>query len=96
MWDTLAGITHKCLLDFPDVKGDAAAGAAETGLAEEEALIHPGVLAVLGSLELGGATEIHATLAAHLDDTVVANVDCYAVIGTDAVDSFNFVASVNC
>ena len=81
------------LLHFPDVEGDAAA-CTETGLAKEEAFVHPGVLAVLGGLELGGATEIHAALAAHLDYAAVAYVYAHTVIGTDTVDGLNLGAAV--
>ena len=64
-------------------------------MAQEQALVQPSVLAVLGSLKLGSAAEIHTTLATHLDDTVVANVNGYTVIGTDAVYSLNLIAAVN-
>ena len=84
------------LFYFPDIQCDTAAGTAKTGLAQEQTVIQPGILAVLGSLELGSATEIHAALATHLDDTVVAYVDGNAVIGTDAVDCLNLIAAVNC
>ena len=78
---------------LPDIQCDAATGT-KSRLAKEQALVHPRILAVLGSLKLGGATEIHATLAAHLDYAAVTYMDAYAVIGTDAIDGFNLGTAV--
>ena len=80
------------LLDSPYIQVDAA-GRAHPGLAEEEALIHPGVLAVLRCLELRSAAEIHP-FGTHLDDAAVAYVDADPVIGPDAVDGFDFGATI--
>ena len=80
------------LLNSPNIQVDATCRA-HPGLAEEEALIHPGVLAVLGRLELRSAAEIHP-FGAHLDDAAVAYVDADPVIGPDAVNGFDLGAAI--
>ena len=66
---------------------------AETGLAEEQALVHQ---AYLLSLRASGRStaEIHTALTAHFDYAIVADMYAYPVIGAYAIDSLYLAAVV--
>lgn len=66
--------------------------------ANEDCIVEPSVFAVVWSVEFGRGTEIELRCAvfafAHHDKATVADVDVYAVVGLDAIDSLNLVATV--
>ena len=84
---------RRTLHNPPDIQVDSAGGP-HAGLAEEEAFVHPGILAVHWGLELGSAAEIHSAGASHFDDPAIADMDAHAVVCTDTVDGFDLSTAI--
>jgi hypothetical protein len=78
----------ECLLHHPNQEGKAAIGW-RTWLANEDGIVEEVVFASLWSLETWCGDKV-CSVAIEKDESCVAHMDVYTVVGSDAIDGFYF------